>query len=175
MVEVDISILFAGLSIAASILYYANVLMNANKTQRTQLFMRIYEQINSEESLKTWAELVNLQVADIDEFLAKYDSSVNPAHYAKRAHIWYTYNSTGELLRLGLIDSDLLARLRLDTQVIAMWEKWEPIIMETRERENVPDSWAGFEYLYREMRRLRESRGLPDMTLPYIDRSTDSP
>jgi predicted small secreted protein len=33
MVELDISIIFAGLSIAASVVYYASVLQNANKAR----------------------------------------------------------------------------------------------------------------------------------------------
>ena len=43
------------------------------------------------------------------------------------------------------------------------WEKWSGIINETRERENVPESLGGFEYLYNELRKLREQRNYPEL------------
>lgn len=172
MVDVDLSIIFAGLSIAASIIYYASVLRNANKTQQmqlearqTQTFMQIWEQLNSEEYHKTFMELMYLHVEDNEEYLRKYDSSVNREHYAKRAHIWYSYNAIGELLRMGVIDACLIQRLLLDSQVIMMWEEWEHIIMAIRVREKIPKMWAGFEYLYVEMKKLRDIEGLPSPEL----------
>jgi hypothetical protein len=128
--------------------------------------MQIYQQLNSEESYKTFMELLYLEVKDYDEFLQKYDSSVNPVHYAKRAHLWYSYNTIGELLRMGIIELDLLIRLQLDSQVIIMWEKWEDIILATRAMENLPDIWDGFEHLYKESKRFRDTKGYPEITLP---------
>jgi hypothetical protein len=141
MVEVDLSIIFAGLSIAASIVYYASVLRNANKTSKTQLFMQIYEQINSEESNKTFMDLMYLDIEDNEEYLRRYDSSVDSAHFGKRATLFYNFNAT------------------------MMWEKWEHIIRETRARENLPDLWEGFEYLHNEMKKYRTMKGYPDPVL----------
>jgi hypothetical protein len=179
MVDVDLSIVFAGLSIAASIVYYASVLRNANKTQqmqletrKVQLFMQLYQQLTSEETLKASMELMTLDIKDNDEYLKKYDSSVNPAHYAKRAHIWWLYNSIGELLRMGTIEHDLIDRLQLDVSVIVTWEKWEHIIKETRARENLPNIWGGFEYLYSETKKIRDMRGYPDIRLTQPDNSS---
>jgi hypothetical protein len=165
MVEVDLSIIFAGLSIAASIVYYASVLRNANKTSKTQLFMQIYEQINSEESNKTFMDLMYLDIEDNEEYLRRYDSSVDSAHFGKRATLFYNFNAIGELLRMGIIDSDLIHRLGMDFQVTMMWEKWEHIIRETRARENLPDLWEGFEYLHNEMKKYRTMKGYPDPVL----------
>jgi hypothetical protein len=179
MVDIDLSIVFAGLSIAASIVYYASVLRNANKTQqmqletrKVQLFMQLYQQLTSEETLKASMELMTLDIKDNDEYLKKYDSSVNPAHYAKRAHIWWLYNSIGELLRMGTIEHDLIDRLQLDVSVIVTWEKWEHIIKETRARENLPNIWGGFEYLYNETKKIRDMRGYPDIRLTQPDNSS---
>jgi hypothetical protein len=173
MVTVEtLSIVFTGLSISLAAFYYISTLRNAQRTQqlqletrKTQVFMQIYEQLNSEESNKTFMELMYLDIEDNEEYLRKYDSSVNPAHYAKRAQLFYNYNAIGELLRGGIIDSDLIHRLLLDFQVIMMWEKWEHIIRETREREKIPDLWEGFEYLYSEMKEYRNMKGYPDPVL----------
>ena len=189
MVEITLSIVLQfvqTVGILVGIIYYLTIMRNAQKTReltlqsqeltrkaqeqtletrQTQIFMQIYQQLNSEESYKTSMELLYLDIKDYDEFLQKYDSSVNPTHYAKRAYIWYNYNTIGELLCTGIIEVDLLIRLHLDTRVIVMWEKWEDIIRATRVRENIPDIWDGFEYLYQEMKRFRESKGYPEITL----------
>ncbi len=145
--------------------YALNAQEHALETRQTQVFMQIYQQLNSEESYRTYMELMNLEIMDNEEYLKKYDSSVNPAHFAKRASIWYSYNTIGELLRMGIVEPELLHRLTLGPLVIMMWEKWEHIIRETREREKLPDVWEGFEYLYKEMKKLRDMKGYPDIIL----------
>ena len=134
------------------------------ETRQTQIFMQIYQQINTEEVYKSWAELVNVGKIDYEDYLKKYDSTVNPDHFAKRAQIWYSYNTIGELLRQGIIELDLLNRLSLGPMVITMWERWEHIIRKTRERERGPDLWEGFEYLYNEVKNYRDREGYPGFT-----------
>jgi len=156
-------IVLTGIGIIVSVLYYTIVLRNANKTREMQLFMQMYNILNTRESLQTFIELLNLRV-DEEEYRQKYDSYVNPEHFGKRANLWYTYNSIGEMLRLKMVDPDLLNRLNVDSNVIMMWENWEHIIRLNRERENMPDLWDGFEYLYNEMKTLRKKMNYPDIT-----------
>jgi hypothetical protein len=110
----------------------------ALETRQTQIFMQIYEQLNSKETHKSFMELMNQEIGDYNEYLKKYDSSVNPAHYATRAQIWYSYNQIGELLRRGIIEPELV-HPAVGTMVVLMWEKWVDIIKEVRVRENIPD------------------------------------
>lgn len=166
--------------ILVGIVYYITIMRNqqrtrelalktqeqATETRQTQIFMQLFQQLNSEESAKSWAELINMKVPDYDEFLQKYDSSVNPAHYAKRIHLWWTFHSIGELLRTETIESDLVLRLQLAPMVIAMWENWEHIIREIRERENFPEYGEGFEYLYHELKRIRSEKGYQEYRYP---------
>ena len=100
-------------------------------------------------------------------YFLKYDSSVNPAHFAKRVHIWYSFHAIGELFRMGTIDPDLVHRLQLSPLVIAMWENWEHIIREIRVRENFPEYCKGFEYLYHELKSLRREKGYQEFKYPY--------
>jgi hypothetical protein len=190
MVEITYQMFLSTLQtvgILVGIIYYITIMRNTQKTReltlqsqeltrkaqeqtletrQTQIFMQIFQHLSSEESLKSWAELVNQEITDYNEFIMKYDSSVNPVHYGKRGSHWYAYNTIGELLQLGIIELDLLIRLKLDTQVILMWEKWEEIIRATRVRENIPDIWEGFEFLYNEMKKFRSSREYPEITYP---------
>lgn len=165
--------------ILVGIIYYITIMRNqqrtrelaltaqehATETRQTEIFMRLYEQLNNAETYTSWAELVNQEI-DNEEYLQKYDSTVNPVHFGKRAHLWYTFNTIGELLLMGIVKPDLIQRLSLDPMVITMWERWEHIIRETRIRENSPDIWSGFEHLYNEMVRLREERDYPKITYP---------
>ena len=165
--------------ILVGIIYYVTIMRNqqrtrelaltaqehATETRQTEIFMRLYEQLNNAETYTSWAELVNQEI-DNEEYLQKYDSTVNPVHFGKRAHLWYTFNTIGELLLMGIVKPDLIQRLSLDPMVITMWERWEHIIRETRIRENSPDIWSGFEHLYNEMVRLREERDYPKITYP---------
>ena len=65
---------------------------------------------------------------------------------------------------MGLVEKDLLHRLNIDTNAMLIWENWEHIIKLNRERENMPDLWDGFEYLYIEMKELRSEMGYPAIT-----------
>ena len=73
MVDLDISIIFAGLSIAASIVYYASVLRNADQTRRTQLYMDVKRQLDDPDF---WLRFNNLMMVyewkDNEEFQEKY-------------------------------------------------------------------------------------------------------
>jgi hypothetical protein len=133
--------------------------------------MQIYQQLNSEESFTTWAELMNMDVPDYEEFLRKYDSVVNPEFFGKRTNLWWNYNTIGVLLEEGLIDPYLVSRL-LGPLVVMQWEKWRSIIEWIRENENIPENLAGFEHLANEMARIRRERDYPDTAYgkPYRER-----
>jgi len=135
----------------------------ASETRKLQLFMQIFSEFNMAENLNNIAELINLK-PDYNEYLEKYDSHINPSFFARRCGIWYRFNSIGELLRLGWVEPDFLHRLNMDINVIMIWENWGHIIKKNREVENMPDLWDGFEYLYDEMKSLRDSKGYPDIT-----------
>ena len=132
------------------------------ETRETQLFMQIYTQLNSAESLATWAEVMNLKVEGLEDFLERYDSTVNPESFGKRGHIWWSYNAIGAMVANERIDSRLVAML-LGPMIIVQWEKWEEIIRSVRDYENNPESWIGFEYLYNEMVKLRDQEGWSEL------------
>ncbi len=135
----------------------------STETRRMELFLQIWRDFNSQENINIVAELFNLK-PDYEEYLQKYDSHVNPSFFARRSGLWYFFNSIGELLRLNYIDPDLLNRLNMDINVIVVWENWAHIIKKNRAVENMPDLWDGFEYLYNEMKSLRDSKGYPEIT-----------
>ena len=155
-------LVLTGLGLTASIVYYASVLRNANKTQQmqletrqTQLFMQMYNQVNSQDFWRTWAELMTLEVRDYDDFLDKFDHRINPDNFGKRANIWFSYNVLGQLLYDGKLEIHEVNRLAGVTSVL-QWEKWKDIIVELRERQDISNYMMGFEYLVKHIKQYRD-------------------
>jgi hypothetical protein len=154
MVEITIPIVLQFVQSAAllvGIIYYITIMRNQKRNQELTLKAQehIYQQLNSVESMSTWAEVMNMRADSYEEFLKEHDSSVNPESFGKRGHIWWSYNTIGALVRKGLINRELVGIL-LGPMITQQWEKWEDIIQGTRDRED-PNMWIGFEYLYNEM------------------------
>jgi hypothetical protein len=60
-----LAIILSVLGLSASIIYYASILRNANKTQQLQLetrqaqmFMQLYDRFNQKEHQRTWTETI---------------------------------------------------------------------------------------------------------------------
>ena len=145
-----LSIVLTGLGIIGAIIYYTLTLRNVIKTRELQIFMDIAHSLNSEETQKTWAELINAEFTDYDDYMNKYDSSVDPEFWGKRGAIWWNYNAVGYLLMDGHISIDLVYKL-LGILAVLQWRKWSDIILEIRRRQDLPEYFIGFEYLVNEM------------------------
>ena len=78
MVSLEIvALVLTGLGLPASIVYYANILSNANKTQQlqletrqAQLFMPIYSTYHSEEYIKAFSEIMKWKYDSYDDYMA---------------------------------------------------------------------------------------------------------
>ena len=136
---------------------------HAVETREAQLFMQIYSQINTIESQKAWAEILNMQWDDMQDFRRKYDSTNNPEAWGMRGHIWWSYTAIGHLLEKGLVDPELLYDT-LGPMMMLQWNKWKEVIYDTRDeaiRRNAKgamDMFSGFEYLYNEMFKQLEKK-----------------
>jgi hypothetical protein len=150
-------LVLTGIGIIVSILYYAMVLQNANKTQKiqletrqAQLFMHIFQSFNSPESNKIMAELLTVELGDYDDFAQKYAHTVNPEHFGERTHVFYSFHIIGRLLEDGLITIELVDTA-LGLSIVLLWDKWGYLIKEIREEMGYPRYVEYFEYLYEEL------------------------
>ena len=157
-----ISIIFAGLSIAASIVYYASVLRNANKTQQTQLetrqaqlFMQIFNQWNTTEFGLQYQRCMNWEWTDVDDFYTKYWSSVEDANRFRM--ISRFFEGIGVLVHRGLIDVTLVDDL-MSGETMRFWEMFAPVIEEMRIRLNWPQAVEWVEYLYNEVKAIYDQQ-----------------
>ena len=154
MVDIDISVIFAGLSIAASIVYYASVLRNQNKTQQLQLETRklqivkeIWDWISDEEGYTQFFQIMTLTWTDYDDFQLQYGSSANLEAYAMRFSVQSKLNGLGYMVKEGAIDIETVYDHSAG-RVVWMWEKYKPIFYEWRIRTNRPKDFIEGEYLY---------------------------
>jgi hypothetical protein len=149
------------IGILVGIVYYITIMRNTQKTQKMQLVSRIYEIERSVESGLIGIELGKMEWTDFDDFLAKYDSRVNPENFAKRFHWWNYYQEVGYMLHEGIVDVDTVYKLLGGRNSRVMWDKFKPIILEQRMRYEDPDFFKYFEYFADEITKYRDKQGLP--------------
>ena len=146
----SISIIFAGLSIAASIVYYASVLRNANKTKDRELINQRLMMI-TDEFYSKWNQMMFGEWSNFEEWLT------SPSGRAENGDILNyfctLFNSVGLLIKNRMLDSDLIFSVYAPHFVIVTWEKVSPVVKGSREVFNYYELFSGFEYLYNEAKR----------------------
>ena len=164
-----IGLVFTGLSISISIIYYANVLANSNKTQRqqletrqAQLYMQVFNKFETRENVDMLMDLLEWEYSDYDDFQKKYGKESNPEDYSKWIYFINMYEGLGPLVREGYLDIRMIALL-MSGGIKAIWEMSEPIIMENRRRHSWPRWAIEFEYLYKTLIEYTENH--PDFEL----------
>jgi len=159
-----IALILTGLGLTASIVYYANILSNANKTQQmqletrqAQLFMPIYFTYYSEEYIKAFSEIMSWEYDDYEDYMAKYGSDVNPEAYLMYRKVFGYLEGLGVLVRRGLIDPSLVDDL-MSGAIVGYWEKFEPFFIERRKRLNWPQVGEQIEYLYNQVKPIADKQ-----------------
>jgi hypothetical protein len=114
----------------------------------------IVQTLNSEDNMRIWAELLNAEFTDYNDYMTKYDSSINPQYFGKRGAIWYNYNAIVYLLMDGNINYLVYKLVGLLSTL--QWNKWGEIILEIREKQRIPNYFAGFEYLVNEIKKFEQ-------------------
>ena len=171
MVDVDLSIIFAGLSIAASIVYYTSVLRNANM-QREKEFLQQKISIVDADFYNNWSRINRSEWSTYIEWIDYRNE--NPETYGHMAYILMVLNGVGLLLQKNAMDPDLLFSVYTPNMILWTWEKCSPVIEVWREAANYPGMFAQLEYLYNEAKKRHpEVRGLQGnrrATLEIIER-----
>ena len=171
MIE-SIPYVLTGIGIIVSILYYTSVLQNANKTRelqlksqqqaeetrKTQLSTSITEKLGSKDFWRDFVEIATLNWQDIDDYMKRYDSSVNPESYSQRMNVWMAYDNMGYLLREGLVDKEILFN-SAGIGSVNIWGRYKPIFDHYRITELGPKYMENFEYLASEMWEMCKARG----------------
>ena len=152
-----LAIVLTGLGLTASILYYAMVLRNTNKTQQlaletrqAQLFMQIYYTWSSRENINIRRELRTWTWTDYDDFIKKYGAANNPEAYTLFQELATWYEGIGVLIKRNLIDPAFVDDL-MSGDTLWGWETFGSLVRERRVRNNIPFYYEFWEYLYDEV------------------------
>ena len=87
MIALDLVIYVLPLiGITVSILYYAMVLRNANRTRSAQLFMSLHSAMTDPEGMSSFMETMYMEWEDYADFERKYGSDTNPKAYPQEGH-----------------------------------------------------------------------------------------
>ena len=100
----SLSYIAAAISVCLAAFYYALNLREANRNRRMALTTSLMQSFISEEGVKRFMDLANMQWTDFDDYYRKYDSTVNPENAAKRVAYWNACEVLGYQYREGIID-----------------------------------------------------------------------
>jgi len=129
------------------------------ETRQTQLFMDIYKTYSLKEYQQDREDMALIwKFSDFDDFIKKYGPVTNPAVHAKWDTQMAQYAGIGVLIKRGMISPDLVFDLIFES-TIAFWEKFVPVVEGLR-KSYMPTYGQDAEFLYQEMKRLSEERGL---------------
>jgi hypothetical protein len=128
------------------------------ETRQAQMFMGIFQTTTTKEFLTDSEELIHIwNWKDYEDYDAKYGEINNLEGNGKLSYILSFFNGVGVLVQKGLIDSELIYDMKR-IAIIDVWEKFSPIVREWRTRYSAPQIFGGYEFLYDELRRIRDMR-----------------
>ena len=148
----NLPLILTDLGLIASIIYYASVIRNQNKTREAQLFMQFVNPFLSGEKAEYWHEIREWDWSDYDDFMRIWSDPENRKSFSQMS---YWFETLGVYVREGLIPIRLVA-VTMTGMVTSFWNKFGSIIVERRVRENVPRNLSETEYLYNELMKYVE-------------------
>ena len=163
MVDVQtIALVLTGLSITASIIYYASNLRNANKTRRAQIAMSFYSHVTNKEFWGQWTRVLFQQNWTT---FREWDEGWGPLVNSEAATEVYTvvqmFVGAGAILKEGVIDAETLFQFLPQLTIRVSYDRYRPWIEGLRMAYNDPEFAKMFDYLLDEANRLYPDIGNP--------------
>jgi hypothetical protein len=162
MVDIQtISIAIASASVVAGVIYYAFQIRHQSRMRQTDFIVRLYSTYGSKEFHDTLMEVHSLQFNDYESFVKKYGPWLSKGSAQTAIFVISTYfTEIGILLYRKIIDIDFFYDIFGSTSVKFNWEKVKPVILGLREQFRDPKVFGSFEYLYDEVMKKREQKGV---------------
>ena len=153
-------LVLTGIGIIVSILYYANVLRNTDKTRKMQILFSIQKDRAQSGGILRYVNVMKMDWQDFDDFNQKYGFERNPETFAE----WYSFltqfDDYGYMLKQGMIELEFLYEVNFPS-IVKLWYKFKPIFVERRQEEdNSEREMFWFQYLAEELERVAVSKGI---------------
>jgi len=153
-----ISYMAGALGVCIAAFYYAINIREQTRNRRITLTTSLLQSFVSREGLRLLEDMWLMEWSDFDDFVRKYDSTVNPDNLAMRASVFLQCEVLGRQYRSGVIDLDTLFSV-CNTNISQLWVKFKPVIEEYRKRKVYSKiEFENFEYLAGELAKLLEKR-----------------
>ncbi|MCX6653604.1 MAG: hypothetical protein NTY03_00630 [Candidatus Bathyarchaeota archaeon] len=165
----SVSYIAGALGVCIAAFYYAINIREQTRNRRVTLTTSLLQSFMSREGIRLIVDLMRMEWSDFDDFLRKYDSTVNPDNIIMRSAVFMHCEVLGREYRSGVIDLDTLFSVCSDN-IPQLWVKFKPIIEEYRKRKVYSKiEFENFEYLAGELTKLMERRD-PDFVnaQPYL-------
>jgi hypothetical protein len=118
-----IAILLSGISISASLFYYASVLKNQNETRQTQLFMSITQKMDTPEWWSHYRSIRDLPGKTYEQIGEEME---DPMVYGGFMSILTYFNKLGWLVKKGVLDFDVFSEV-ITITLINVYENTRPL------------------------------------------------
>ena len=153
-----LAVILTGLGLTASIVYYASILRNANKTQeiqletrQAQLYMEFYRDFKKKEFQNDFYVAMDFEFKDFNDFIDKTRGSENRELFLRILNFGYFIEGLGVLLYRKMIDPSLIDEL-MGGNIIRYGDKYRPIIDGFRKTNPSFGEWGV--YLVDEMKKM---------------------
>lgn len=103
-----VSYIAGAVSVVLGVIYYMINLRETARNRRVTLTNMLMQTFTSEEGLRRFEELWKMEWVDFDDFLKKYDSTVNTDSFVRRASVMQACEIIGRQYRSNLIDFETL-------------------------------------------------------------------
>lgn len=161
-----ISVTIAAGGFVLALAYYVLILRNSIRTRQAGLFMELYGQFRAKDFQEMVQDISQFEFTNEADFHRKYGSETNPEEWVKFYSVMAFYEGVGVLIRRNLI-SPVLVDDMMSGPILEIWGKFGPLVLETRERYNVPTAFEYIEYLYYEIKKIVESQHGPEFASRY--------
>jgi hypothetical protein len=161
MVEITLPIVFQFLQTAGllvGIIYYITTMRNQSKAREAQFFLQLNQIFQDKEAISDWYNVTQMRFKNYPDFLENYDSSANTELYLQRSRVYRMVNTSGQLLKRGLVNPETVYDVFNGALIVRMWDNHGPIIEEIRKHENMPLHLEGLEFCAEAMKKVEETR-----------------
>jgi len=156
-----LALVLTGLGLTASILYYAMVLRNANKTQQlaletrqAQLFMQMYNRWIENIGSENYYPVISRKISNWEELKSIYNS--DEKYQRMLNEIAGFYEGLGVLVKAGYLSIHPIALMWTGVTTLFWTNVLEPTIDDWRTEYKLRRLWSEAEYLCRELLRYVE-------------------
>ena len=149
-----LAVILTGLGLTVSIVYYANILRNAEKAKRKDMIFHRFQGYSLEYFRAYDNVALRTDWTTPEEYNAKYSRYADPEASAQYKYVGRTYQMAGVMYMEGIADLDLIFQLYPATSVIRIWEQFEPVRRYNIEVIGHPDDYyKAFDTLYMEAKK----------------------